>query len=101
MATRDTAGSAAAPAARWRNRRRGKFNMALLRWFQILMSTPVSLMLRRIILPDGSSRPDDYEVIHGGKVVGRIYRMTSTARETWRWNQIGQRVPTQGPNGGI
>jgi hypothetical protein len=65
------------------------------------MSTPVSLMLRRIIWPDGSSRPNDYEVIHGGKVVGRIYRMTSTARETWRWNQIGQRVPTQGPNGGI
>jgi hypothetical protein len=40
--------------------------------------------LRRITWGDGSSSPDDYNVIHDGKAVGRIYRMTSTGRETWQ-----------------
>jgi hypothetical protein len=61
----------------------------------------MSLALRRLVWPDGSSRPDDYSVIHKGKVVGRIYRMKSTGRETWMWTQSGMRAPTHEPNGGI
>jgi hypothetical protein len=30
----------------------------------------VTFILRRIIWPDGSSRPDDFNIMHGG-VVGR------------------------------
>jgi hypothetical protein len=48
-----------------------------------------SLVLRRIVWDDGSSRPGDYDVIYGGSVVGRIYRLNSIGRETWQWNQIG------------
>lgn len=64
---------------------------------------PTSLALRRIIWPDGkpSLDPEDYNVIHEGRVVGRVSRMNSTARETWQWTQIGERAPTRGPNGGI
>jgi hypothetical protein len=62
---------------------------------------PPCLALRRIVWDDGSSRPDDYNVIYEGVVVGRVYRMNSTGRETWRWTQIGVRAPTHGPNGGI
>ena len=28
--------------------------------------------------------PDDYDVIHDGEIVGRIYRMKAD-RELWRW----------------
>jgi hypothetical protein len=60
-----------------------------------------SLALRRIICGDGVSRPDDYHVIYEGEVVGRVYRMNNTGRETWRWTQIGMRAPTHEPNGGM
>jgi hypothetical protein len=49
----------------------------------LLSIPPAALSFRRIVWPDGRS-------IDGG-VVGRIYRMTSTGRETWQWTQIGQR----------
>jgi hypothetical protein len=45
----------------------------------------MSLALRRIVWPDGTSRPDDYNIIHEGQTVGRIYRMNSASRELWRW----------------
>jgi hypothetical protein len=57
--------------------------------------------LKRIVWSDGTSRPDDYNVIHAGQTVGRIYRMNSTGRELWRWTQIGIRAPSYGPNGGV
>ena len=60
----------------------------------------MSLALRRMVWDDHSD-PNDFNVIHEGDVVGRIYRMNSTGRETWQWTQIGPRAPTYGPNGGI
>jgi hypothetical protein len=45
----------------------------------------MELILRRMVWSDGYSRPDDYNVIHEGQIVGRIYRMNSAAKETWRW----------------
>ena len=38
----------------------------------------MSLTLRRIVWSDGTSRPDDFNVIHDGRIVGRMYRMNST-----------------------
>jgi hypothetical protein len=38
-------------------------------------------------------RPDDYDVIQAGEIVGRIYRMKAD-RELWRW------MPP-GPSGGV
>jgi hypothetical protein len=32
----------------------------------------MSFALRRIVWSDGTSRPDDYNIIHEGRVVGRI-----------------------------
>jgi hypothetical protein len=43
----------------------------------------MSLTLRRIAWSDGTSRPDDYNIIHGDQIVGRMYRMNSTGRELW------------------
>jgi hypothetical protein len=60
----------------------------------------MSLALQRIIWAAGYSRPDAYHVIDEGRTVGRIYRMNSIAKESWRWTMIGPRAPTQGPNGG-
>jgi hypothetical protein len=48
----------------------------------------MSLTLRRIVWSDGTSGPDDYNVIHEGRTVGRMYRMNSTGRQLWRWTQI-------------
>jgi hypothetical protein len=31
--------------------------------------------------------PDDFDVIHDGEIVGRIYRMNAD-RELWRWTII-------------
>ena len=50
---------------------------------------------------EGERRPDDYEVRHDGRTVGRVYRMRSTGRELWRWTQSGIFQPTHGPNGGM
>ena len=61
----------------------------------------MTLALRRIVWSDGASRPDDYNVIHAGQTVGRIYRMRSTGRELWLGTQIGIRAPSYGPNGGV
>jgi hypothetical protein len=60
----------------------------------------MTLALRRTVFLDGERRPDDYEVRHDGRTVGRIYRMRSTGRELWQWTQIG-RGPSHGPNGGM
>jgi hypothetical protein len=52
------------------------------------------LALRRTVFLDGERRPDDYEVRHDGRTVGRIYRIRSTSRELWRWTQSGPRAPS-------
>jgi hypothetical protein len=60
----------------------------------------MSLVLKRIVWPDGSSRPDDFNILHDDKqVVGRIYRMSSVGREQWRWTTIDWCMG--GPNGGV
>jgi len=61
----------------------------------------MSLTLRRIVWSDGTSRPDDFNVIHDGRIVGCMYRMNSTGRELWRWTQSGIFQPTHGENGGV
>ena len=61
----------------------------------------MTLALKRIVWSDGTSRPDDYNVVHEGRRVGRIYRMNSTGRELWRWTQSGIFQPTHGPNGTV
>jgi hypothetical protein len=61
----------------------------------------MSLALRRIVWSDGTSRADDYNIIHNGRIVGRMYRMNSTGRELWRWTQSGIFQPSHGPNGGV
>jgi hypothetical protein len=43
--------------------------------------------------------PDDYDVIHDGETVGRIYRMKAD-RELWRW-MIRLWAPPPGPSGGV
>jgi hypothetical protein len=43
--------------------------------------------------------PDDYDVIHDGETVGRIYRMKAE-RELWRW-MIRLWAPPPGPSGGL
>jgi hypothetical protein len=45
----------------------------------------VSFTLQRIIWAAGYNRPDGYHVIDEGRTVGRIYRMNSIAKESWRW----------------
>ena len=42
--------------------------------------------------------PDDYDVIHDGETVGRIYRVKAD-RELWRW-MIRLWAPAPGPSGG-
>ena len=61
----------------------------------------MNLVLRRTVWLDGENRPDDYEVRHEGRTVGRIYRLRSTGRELWQWTQIDIRAPMYGPNGGV
>ena len=61
----------------------------------------MSLALRRTVFLDGERRPDDYNIIHKGQIVGRIYRMNGTGRELWRWTQSGLAQPRHGPNGGV
>jgi hypothetical protein len=66
-----------------------------------LGATTVSdLTLRRTVFLDGEKRPDDYEVRHEGRTVGRIQRLRSTGRELWHWTQIDW-GPSYGPNGGV
>ena len=50
--------------------------------------------LRPIVWSDGYSRPDDYYVIHEGKIVGQICRMNSVPKDRWCWSEIGP--PAQG-----
>src|SRR6516164_1529293 len=64
-------------------------------------SSVMSLALRRTVFLDGERRPDDYNIIHKGQIVGRIYRMNGTGRELWRWTQSGLAQPRHGPNGGV
>jgi hypothetical protein len=47
------------------------------------------------------AKPDDYNIIHEGQIVGRMYRMNSTGRELWRWTRSGIFQPSHGPNGGV
>jgi hypothetical protein len=54
----------------------------------------VTLALRRAGL-------DDFDVLHDGEIVGRIYRMSSTGQELWRWMMPRLRAPTDGPSGGV
>jgi hypothetical protein len=61
----------------------------------------MTLALRRTVFLDGERRPDDYEVRHDGRTVGRILRLRSTGRELWHWTQIGIWAPSYGPNGGV
>ena len=42
---------------------------------------------------------DDYDVIHDGEIVGRIYRMIGD-RELWRW-MIRLSASPPGPSGGL
>jgi hypothetical protein len=60
----------------------------------------MDLVLKRIVWPDGSSRPDDFHILHNGEKVGRLYRMEGAPRELWRWTQIGW-GSSYGPNGGV
>jgi hypothetical protein len=58
----------------------------------------MTLALKRITRLNGQPiLPDDYDVIHGDEIVGRIYRINAR-RELWRW-MIRLRV--RGPNGGL
>ena len=43
----------------------------------------MTLALRRTVFLDGEQRPDDYEVRHNGRTVGRILRLQ--ARAGWHW----------------
>ena len=52
----------------------------------------MSLALRR-------AATDDFDVIHDGEIVGRIYRMKAD-RELWRWT-IRLWAPPPGPSGGL
>ena len=36
----------------------------------------------RIVWSDGTSRPDDYNIIHGDQIVGRMYRMNEPSSRT-------------------
>jgi hypothetical protein len=58
------------------------------------------------LAPHGSVRldsesPDDYNVVHKGQTIGRIYCVTGGARETWHWAQIDPRAPSHGTNSGV
>jgi hypothetical protein len=61
---------------------------------------PMNLVLRPFSWSDGYSRPDDYEIIHEERI-GRIYRINSLAKGRWCWTQLGPRMCTHIPNGGI
>ena len=61
----------------------------------------MTLALRRTVFLGGERRPNDSEVRHDGRTVGRVYRMRSSGRELWRWTQSGIFQPTHGPNGGV
>jgi hypothetical protein len=52
-----------------------------------------------VILALRRTGPDDYDVIHDGEIVGRIYRMKAD-RELWRW-MIRLWEPPLGPSGGL
>jgi hypothetical protein len=58
----------------------------------------MSLILKRIVWDDGSATPDDFEVMHDGEVIGRIYRMNGAPWELWRWTH---RWNTRQANGGV
>ena len=47
-------------------------------------SSVMTLALRRIVWSDGTSRPDDYNIIHGDQIVGRMYRMNEPSSMTRR-----------------
>jgi len=53
----------------------------------------MTLALKRV-------QPDDYDVIHDGEIIGRIYRMIGIeefgVEELWRWRLPGSRAPTEG-----
>jgi hypothetical protein len=54
------------------------------------------LVLKRIVWPDGRSRPDDFNIMHDGEEVGRIYRMNGVGLDR-RWTHFWY---TRQPNGG-
>jgi hypothetical protein len=54
---------------------------------------PMTLALKPI-------QANDYDVIHDGEIIGRIYR-TIGGEDLWRWMMAGPREPTEGPSGGI
>jgi hypothetical protein len=58
----------------------------------------MSLMLKRLVWPGGSSSPDDFDIMHDGEKVGRLYRMNGVGREQWRWTHFWY---GRGPNGGV
>jgi hypothetical protein len=60
----------------------------------------MALGLKRLVWSDGRSRPDDFNIMHDGTVVGRMYRMNSVGHELWRWTQIGW-GSSHDPNGGV
>jgi hypothetical protein len=53
----------------------------------------------RFVWPDGSSRPDHFDVLNDGTVVGRMYRTNGIGREQWCWTQFGWY--SGGQNGGV
>jgi hypothetical protein len=58
----------------------------------------MTLVLKRIVWPDGSSRPADFSIMHDGETVGRLHRMNGVGREQWRWAHFWY---TRGPNAGL
>jgi hypothetical protein len=59
----------------------------------------MDLVLKRIVWPDGSSSPDDFNIYEGQLKAGRIYRMTSN--DGWWWGINSERGPLRGRQQGI
>jgi hypothetical protein len=56
-----------------------------------------SLSLRRIVWDDGNSDPNDFNVMHECEVVGRVYRMNSTAKRRGNGHRLAPRPRRREP----
>ena len=79
----------------------GGESRVLLSWIENRRPRMTIFALRPIIWSDGYSRPDDYYVIHGGQIVGRICRMDFVPKDRWCWTPIGPWAATCGTKGGL
>jgi hypothetical protein len=60
----------------------------------------MALLLRRIVWPDGSSTPDDYEVIdERGEKIGRMYLTHRRGDTAWTWTVYSLAVHGKPPAG--